>query len=76
MQAAIGGEPREVRFVAIKLETIGLQPFSDSAGALAHSGQERVNVTRRAGSMSPLIPNPPPRSFTACSVDVYIYYSQ
>jgi len=51
MQAAIGGEPREVRLAAIKLESIGLQPFSDSAGALAHSGQERVNVTRRAGTM-------------------------
>ena len=51
MLAAIGGEPREVRLAAVKLESIGLHPIRDSAGALAHSGQERVSVTRRTGTV-------------------------
>jgi len=47
VQAAAGGEPREVSLVAVKLESVGLHPFRDSAGALAHSGQKRVNVANR-----------------------------
>jgi len=52
MQAAAGGEPREVRLVAVKLESVGLHPFRDSSGALSHSGQERVNVALRTGTVN------------------------
>ena len=52
MYAVAGCEPREVSLVAVKLESVGLHPFRDSAGALAHSGQERINVAWRTGTVN------------------------